>query len=236
MNSGEFAALCGVEKRTLFHYDRIGLLQPAAVRENGYREYRAEQIYQMDAIKIFQACGYTLAEIKLLLNAPLPERQAHIHNAEARIDRQIRQLTQMKLYLQNKQSFLEDFHDLPLGAHRIQHLTLRYDRKPLPCRPVHYFSFLSDGTYAACIMEEHGEDALCKLSPDGACRKEGLAISFFLSIPAAEPNLPLLIRRELERCDFRGEPTYYVENLPHFLLDDPNSALLKVTVFQRTSS
>ena len=35
-----FAALCGVKKDTLLHYDHIGLLRPQAVGENGYQKSR----------------------------------------------------------------------------------------------------------------------------------------------------------------------------------------------------
>ena len=35
--TAEFAALCGVKKDTLLHYDHIGLLKPQKVGENGYR-------------------------------------------------------------------------------------------------------------------------------------------------------------------------------------------------------
>ena len=39
LKTAAFAALCGVKKDTLLHYDRIGLLKPSRVGENGYRYY-----------------------------------------------------------------------------------------------------------------------------------------------------------------------------------------------------
>ena len=36
---GQFAALHGVNKKTLMWYDEIGLFCPAVVKENGYRYY-----------------------------------------------------------------------------------------------------------------------------------------------------------------------------------------------------
>ena len=42
--TAEFAALCGVRKDTLLHYDHIGLLKPQWVGENGYRYYAAQQL------------------------------------------------------------------------------------------------------------------------------------------------------------------------------------------------
>lgn len=231
MNTGEFAALCGVEKRTLFHYDQIGLLRPAAVRENGYREYAPEQIYQMDMIKIFQTSGYTLAEIRQILSAGLPERTAHMRQAQERISERIRQLSQMHAYLQSKQDFLAEFQTQPPGTCRIRALTLRYDTKPLDLSREHFFSFLRDGVYSAFILRGNGGMALCKISPDGAQCRTGQAATFFLPVGVKEPNLAGLIRDRLASFDLVGDDVFYIENLPHFLLEDPASALLKVTVF-----
>ena len=69
MKTGEFAAACGIEKRTLFYYDEIGLLKPARVYENGYREYDAMQIPRMETIKLLQAAGLSLEEIRSVLMA-----------------------------------------------------------------------------------------------------------------------------------------------------------------------
>lgn len=48
--TAEFAALCGVKKDTLLHYDHIGLLKPQWVGENGYRYYSARQIPTYDPL------------------------------------------------------------------------------------------------------------------------------------------------------------------------------------------
>lgn len=47
MTTGEFAALMGVSKHTLFHYDDIGLFSPEYVAENGYRMY---SLYQLETL------------------------------------------------------------------------------------------------------------------------------------------------------------------------------------------
>ena len=60
MNTSEFARICRTERRTIHYYDAIGLLKPDHMQENGYREYSAEQVEQMDTIRILQSSGYTL--------------------------------------------------------------------------------------------------------------------------------------------------------------------------------
>lgn len=48
--TAEFAALCGVKKDTLLHYDHIGLLKPQWVGENGYRYYSARRFPPMTSL------------------------------------------------------------------------------------------------------------------------------------------------------------------------------------------
>lgn len=62
--TGEFAKLCGTTKDTLFYYDRIGLLKPKFVEENGYRKYTSEQFFDFDMIRVLGKAGSTLKEIK----------------------------------------------------------------------------------------------------------------------------------------------------------------------------
>lgn len=66
---GEFAVVNRISARMLRHYDKIGLFRPCAVRENGYRCYSSEQIPTISLIKKYQTCGFTLAEISMLLCA-----------------------------------------------------------------------------------------------------------------------------------------------------------------------
>ena len=41
--AGELAAIFGVSKQTLLYYDRIDLLKPDFVADNGYRYYSIKQ-------------------------------------------------------------------------------------------------------------------------------------------------------------------------------------------------
>lgn len=62
--TNEFAILCGVSKHTLFHYDKIGLLKPVIVCENGYRYYSLDQFDLFSIILLLKKTGSTLEEIK----------------------------------------------------------------------------------------------------------------------------------------------------------------------------
>ncbi len=64
--TGEFAALCGTTKATLFHYDKIGVLCPVRDPENNYRYYTDKQVSAFDAISSLTEIGTSLAEIREL--------------------------------------------------------------------------------------------------------------------------------------------------------------------------
>lgn len=73
---GELARLSGVSIRTLHHYDAIGLLRPAAVGENGYRQYGREELLRLQQVLFHRELGLSLADIVAVLDAPGFDRVA----------------------------------------------------------------------------------------------------------------------------------------------------------------
>jgi len=68
MTIKEFARLCGCNPQTLRYYDHVNLLKPVKVDEwSGYRFYEEEQAITFVKIKNLQRAGFTLEEIKELL-------------------------------------------------------------------------------------------------------------------------------------------------------------------------
>ncbi len=63
MRSGEFARLCKTTKETLRHYERLGLLEPMIISENGYKLYSPFQIADFFLIVALQKSGCALHEI-----------------------------------------------------------------------------------------------------------------------------------------------------------------------------
>jgi DNA-binding transcriptional MerR regulator len=66
----EVADMAGVSVRTLHHYDQIGLLQPEAVTPAGYRLYTDKNLERLQQILFFKEIGFTLQEIKSMLDSP----------------------------------------------------------------------------------------------------------------------------------------------------------------------
>jgi len=66
----QLARLSGVSVRTLHHYDEIGLLAPAGLGANGYRQYGREELLRLQQILFHRELGFALDEIGRLLDAP----------------------------------------------------------------------------------------------------------------------------------------------------------------------
>lgn len=65
---GQFAALHGVNKKTLMWYDQIGLFRPAAVDpDNGYRLYSYRQSSVLETILLLRELDVCLEEIETFL-------------------------------------------------------------------------------------------------------------------------------------------------------------------------
>lgn len=90
MTIGEVSRRTGVTIRTLRHYDRIGLLTPAAVTEAGYRLYDEAALQRLYMILLFRELELPLEEIGRILDHPdhehalclqetlLKQKRAHI--------------------------------------------------------------------------------------------------------------------------------------------------------------
>lgn len=72
----EVARLTGTTSRTLRHYDRIGLLEPSRVGENGYRWYDEDALVRLQRILLLRDLGLGLADIGRVLDREQDETVA----------------------------------------------------------------------------------------------------------------------------------------------------------------
>lgn len=72
IKTGDFAKLCNTNKRTLFHYDEIGLFSPAYTDEKGYRFYSETQCDVFFTITCLKDLGMPLSEIKTYIDNKNP--------------------------------------------------------------------------------------------------------------------------------------------------------------------
>ena len=68
------ADVAGVSVRTLHHYDRIGLLRPAATSPAGYRLYSEADLERLQQVLFFRELGFSLQDVKAIVDRPTFDR------------------------------------------------------------------------------------------------------------------------------------------------------------------
>ncbi|MGO4869292.1 MAG: Cu(I)-responsive transcriptional regulator [Roseiarcus sp.] len=95
MNIGAAAAATGVSAKMIRHYEAIGLLRPAARRQNDYRDYGEHEIHELRFVRRARRLGFSIKEIATLLalwrDRRRPSREVkkialtHVEDLEKRI-------------------------------------------------------------------------------------------------------------------------------------------------------
>lgn len=102
-STGEFAKLCKVNKKTLFHYDDIDLFKPERVLENGYRYYSTYQLEVFNVIYTLKDLGMPLKEIKDFMDKRNPQNVLDLFTYETKeIEKEIIALKRKQEIICNK--------------------------------------------------------------------------------------------------------------------------------------
>lgn len=97
LTAGQFAKICGVEKHVLFHYDEIGLFQPAHKSDKGYRYYSYHQYDTFCVITNLKKMGMPLKEIKVYLSKRNPHLFLNLLDEKfSEVDKEIEKLLALK--------------------------------------------------------------------------------------------------------------------------------------------
>lgn len=106
--TGQFAAIYGINKRTLMYYDSIDLFKPAVVKENGYRYYTFAQTTLFDAIQLLRKLRAPLEEIKTHLAHYTPQNLLEfLHRQNQMLEQEIAELLWLQKVVQNKIGSME---------------------------------------------------------------------------------------------------------------------------------
>lgn len=66
--TGEFAKMANVSQRTIRYYDKIGLLKPSFIMENGYRQYSEKDFIKLQKIIALKHLGFSIEDIFPVVN------------------------------------------------------------------------------------------------------------------------------------------------------------------------
>lgn len=107
ITAGELARLASTTKRTLHHYDELGILRPAKVNAKGYRFYEERQVLDYQMILLLTTLGIPLNEIKQFLRYQKGELPALFAQKQTAIARQIHEL---QFHFDNLEKFQRNLH------------------------------------------------------------------------------------------------------------------------------
>lgn len=122
---GELAKQTGIAVGTLRYYSDLGLLQPTKRGDNGYRYYSKDANRQVKFIKKAQAIGFTLEEIKQILDVrdrgekPCSLVQNILNNKIEQLEIKIKQMTLFKQELQEYRANWTNKPDLKLDSQEV---------------------------------------------------------------------------------------------------------------------
>lgn len=125
--TGELSQLCKIPRKTLLYYDKLGLITPELVDENGYRYYKRSQLFLLQLILTLRQLDVPIARIKDYLANRSPQNYRELFNE--RIDfftQEIARLQTMKKKLQSELGKLDHIADITLDKIMLVHEQARY--------------------------------------------------------------------------------------------------------------
>lgn len=150
--TGEFAKLCGVNKQTLFYYDKEGIFSPDIVGENGYRYYSYTQLETFTVIAMLRDLGVHIKEIKEHMDNRSPEALISLMKSKQQeIDKKIKALEWSKAYIDNKIKLTHEGKNAPIGRILTEDLPTRY----MVCSD---YKGKNDDKTIAKVLAEHMEN------------------------------------------------------------------------------
>lgn len=107
IKTGDFAKLCGTNKRTLIHYDEIGIFKPAYTDARGFRYYSENQFDVFFTITCLKELGMPLKEIGAFLEHRNPQALKQLLlEQEDKIEKEMEQLRKIKEVVDTKLSLV----------------------------------------------------------------------------------------------------------------------------------
>ncbi|MBM6678715.1 methyltransferase domain-containing protein [Faecalicoccus pleomorphus] len=122
-STGKFAKLANVTERTIRYYDKIGLLKPSFVMENGYRRYTQSDLLKLQKILSLKHMGFSLEEIY-----PMVSKEQNIKESfSMQIDLLDSQIKHLQLIRDSMESFVQNVDEKNVDWNQIISLLQMFD-------------------------------------------------------------------------------------------------------------
>lgn len=107
IRTSDFAKICGTNRRTLIHYDEIGLFHPAFTDENGYRYYSESQCDVFFTIRCLKDLGMPLGEIRSFIENRTPdELDSLLENQMREVEKTLAHFTRIRQVIEAKRCLI----------------------------------------------------------------------------------------------------------------------------------
>ena len=103
---GELSMRSGIRRETIRFYERLGLIDTALRRENGYRDYSPDCLQQIETLHRLKELGFTLKEVDSFLKSQTDAATA-CHQSASTLQRRIENVDQRIQELQELRDSLE---------------------------------------------------------------------------------------------------------------------------------
>lgn len=115
---GQFAAMHGINKKTLMWYDEIGLFSPAAIHpENGYRLYTYRQSALLETILLLRELNVSIEEILAFMNNRSAKNLERLLSEKiTELDRTLAHLKAVRKTLSNHRRNMQTLLNIDLSA------------------------------------------------------------------------------------------------------------------------
>lgn len=88
----EMCLLTGLSAKTFRYYDKIGLLRPTRIGDNGYRYYDDCSLARLQEILLYRALEFPLKDIKTILDNPSYDREAALSDQISLLEKKVSHL------------------------------------------------------------------------------------------------------------------------------------------------
>ena len=122
-STGQFAKLANVTERTIRYYDKIGLLKPSFVMENGYRRYTQSDLLKLQKILSLKHMGFSLEEIY-----PMVSKEQNIKESfSMQLDLLDSQIKHLQVIRDSMESFVQNVDEKNIDWNQIISLLQMFD-------------------------------------------------------------------------------------------------------------